>query len=318
MELGRSYIKQGKHKEAETVYEVALSLGRDQSLVYYGLAEYYFSLGRYTETTDAMKKAMELNPKITGWIEAYVEQEENFIEHGQHEGVEDINDGAATLGRHRNFVYEDLDEYFDAFGRYAEELEAFKKAMELNPNITNVEKLAGFYIQQNNFEESLEILFDAIKFWPGESYFYQLQVKSYEFQNKYDAKFILKFLREIETDNPELKENEIVQDYISFFEDKSRMQDKIEDWLKQDLEEIVHLCKSNNIQLIIQNYPYPYHSVNRLLGEVADKCSLPFVDNRAVFKGLAPYGKYFMDSDHNTAEGHKVVAGNVYSLLTAQ
>jgi len=87
------------------------------------------------------------------------------------------------------------------------------------------------------------------------------------------------------------------------------------------LGKIVEFCQENNIKLIIQNYPYPYFSVNKTLEELALKHSLPFVDNQSVFDNLVKKEgreKYFFDSDHCTPKGHDVMVENVYNVLVSE
>lgn len=325
LELGRIYVKQGKHEEAKTLYDSVQASGPARIAVYEGLGEYYVSLGKYDDASQAFRKVVEMNSRYMLWAEIYKANTIGCVERNRQK---DTAGGAPDEP-----FYVDLNDYEPLVGRYAPATEEFKSAVAGYAKMIDAKELselAELYIQQDNYFKSLDILFEAIENWPRESdyyylaksYYYDLAKssyyylgKSFELQDKHNAEFILNFLKKVKEDNSELAKNEILQDYIASYRDQSRRQDVLNDWLRQDLDEIARLCLDNDIDLIIQNYPYPYHAVNRILKEVAVKHDLPFVDNYGVFKELTPYVEYFIDPDHNTPEGHKVVTDNIYSVL---
>lgn len=326
LELGRSYVKQGKYEEAKILYDSVQAAGLARIAVYEGLGEYYVSLGKYDDASQAFRKVVEMNSRFMLWAEIY---KANTIGCVERDRQKDTAGGAPDEP-----FYVDLNDYEPLVGRYAPVTEEFKSAVAGYAKMIDAKELselAELYIQQDNYFKSLDILFEAIESWPKESdyyylaksYYYDLAKssyyylgKSFELQDKHNAEFILNFLKKVKEDNSELAKNEILQDYIASYRDQSRTRDVLNDWLRQDLDEIARLCLDNGIDLIIQNYPYPYHTINRILKEAAAKHDLPFVDNYRVVKELTPYVKYFIDPDHNTPEGHKVVANNIYSVLT--
>ena len=106
-----------------------------------------------------------------------------------------------------------------------------------------------------------------------------------------------------------------------FFKNREIWEQRIDDWLRNDLEQIVKFCKQKNITLIVQNYPYPYLKVNKILKEIADKYNLPFVDNYSIFSKLVAQNgeeKYFTDYDHCTLRGHKIMVQNIYKTLVVE
>jgi lysophospholipase L1-like esterase len=79
--------------------------------------------------------------------------------------------------------------------------------------------------------------------------------------------------------------------------------------------------KSKSIKLIIQNYPYCW--ANEIIKEVACRNSIPLVDNAAVFQKLVlrsdyKKGEYFAEDWHCNANGYRMIAENVYNVLTSE
>jgi tetratricopeptide (TPR) repeat protein len=162
---------------------------------------------------------------------------------------------------------------------------------------------------------------DMLRHNPRNFHVYYFLLKSYELQNKYDARDVRDFLEEIKQQDPSIINNATFMQYCSFFNDRKKWEKKLYQWLEHDLDEIADLCSRAGINLIIQNYPYPYHAVNEILKHASAKRGLLFVDNQSLFDKLtreASQEKYFKDDDHCTALGHAIMADNVIRALKSR
>lgn len=286
----RSHFENGRWEEAEKIYKKAIESDPDQDWAYFELGMLYKRTERWEEAEKILRKMLEVHP-------AY--QEAYFL----------------------------LGECYRRQGRLKEEEEMYKKAIDINPTLRAYAKLGELYIAQGRYDRVVESLCRALELhaeepwsWPHASSLYSLS-RAYALQSKYDSDYVLEAFERIIKKNPGLKKNEEFMDYVDFFKDKGEWEQKIERWLRRDLEEIVKLCHRSGIKLIIQNYPYPFTLANKALRDVASRHSIPFVDNRSVFDALvAKHGRerYFLDDDHCTIEGHKVMARNVYNVLVAE
>ncbi|MBZ0165571.1 MAG: hypothetical protein K8I00_02105, partial [Candidatus Omnitrophica bacterium] len=82
-----------------------------------------------------------------------------------------------------------------------------------------------------------------------------------------------------------------------------------------DLNNILQRSRDNGIELIIQNYPYPYLETNTILQDFALAHDLRFVDQFQTFEKLENKDSFFVDSDHCTREGHTIMAKNVLKAI---
>lgn len=180
-------------------------------------------------------------------------------------------------------------------------------------------KTAYYLVYYGNFSEAVYYFLKAFKQNPRldlHSYYYFS--KAFDLQNKYDAKFVLNELNDISKKHPKLKNNSSFNTCKESFKNRLLFENKILEWLKIDIENIIDICKDKNIKLIIQNYPFPYFAVNKTLKQISDQYNITFIDNYDIFSNLVKengYRRYFLDFDHCTEEGHKIMANNVYSVL---
>jgi len=92
-----------------------------------------------------------------------------------------------------------------------------------------------------------------------------------------------------------------------------------------NIEKIAELVRLKNKIIILQNYPNPHYDnfYNSAIQEAAVQYNIPFVDNKAQFEKLASLAEYstqdyFISDGHCNAKGYRVIAENVYNLLTAE
>ncbi len=147
---------------------------------------------------------------------------------------------------------------------------------------------------------------------------YWALVSLFKRQSRYGAGDIISFFDGLLHKHPALRESRLYMNYYAYFNDSKKWEDRIESWLAKDLEEIIKLCRENNIRLILQNYPYTYTRVNETLENTAMKFNVHFVDNHSVFQAFLTkdnYSDYFYDDEHCTPIGHQVMAENVFKTL---
>lgn len=180
-------------------------------------------------------------------------------------------------------------------------------------------RMAYYLIYYGKFSEAVEYFLKAFEQNPKlDLHCYYYFSKAFDLQNKYDAKYVLSEFDKISRKYPDLKNNTSFNTCKESFKNRARFERKILEWLQSDIEKIIYLCKKKNITLLMQNYPFPYHAVNKLLKQMAEKNNIIFVDNYSVFEKMTKergFDKYFLDFDHCTEEGHKIIANNVYSAL---
>lgn len=180
-------------------------------------------------------------------------------------------------------------------------------------------KMAYYLIYYGKFSEAVEYFLKAFEQNPKlDLHCYYYFSKAFDLQNKYDAKYVLNEFDKISLKYPYLKNNTFFNTCKKSFKNRLDFEKEILEWLQCDIEKIIYLCKKKNIKLFMQNYPFPYHAVNKLLRQIAEKNNIMFIDNYSVFEKMTEqygFGKYFLDFDHCTEEGHKIIADNVYSAL---
>lgn len=180
-----------------------------------------------------------------------------------------------------------------------------EKASGLFKKYFNIDRNSDLLVYQ--MTEFLEHVYDVI----GED-------------RKYDANLnlLVEDLQKKLENNPNLR-NKLIMDYFLFFKNiqTSYQNKEIEKRLREDLMQIVNICKKNNIKVIIQDYPLPYPMADMALRDTATKHSLPLVRNSRVFSELLKKeGKwtYFLGDNHCTALGYRVMAENIYKEIVSQ
>lgn len=108
-----------------------------------------------------------------------------------------------------------------------------------------------------------------------------------------------------------------ISNYIEILKEEN-VDSKIDDWVKADIEKTVRTCQRMGIKIILQNYPF-YNNANEILKDVAEKYSLPFVDNEHVFTKLWDKGEkredYFLPDAHCNDKGYRLTAENIYNKI---
>jgi len=221
--------------------------------------------------------------------------------------------------------------YLIRTGEYQKAAECYKEAVEKYPPSEFItcnlvffyrEAASEIYLKHGKYYDlAVENFLKAIELDPQENDNYYGMSKAYDMQSRYDSEYIFKFFQDMLKADAKLKDNKLFMNYLNLFSDKQGWEGKIKEWMENDLEAMVNLCQSRNVKLVMQNYPISYPMANNLLRKVADKHSLPFVENCSVFDKLISQEKrrvYLLDDDHCTQKGHHVMAENIYRVLAKE
>ena len=83
-----------------------------------------------------------------------------------------------------------------------------------------------------------------------------------------------------------------------------------------DLVEMVRMCKSRNISVLICNYPKSNEGIALAQKKAALLTHCPFVDNRTIFENLPNENDYITcDGLHPNDRGYRVVAENIFASI---
>jgi len=257
-------------------------------------AWYYYNTGKTQQAIKLLEDSIKDNPRSLENLCALAygyynsgdfQKSEKFLQQARH-----INPGSEFVRGQMDFFYRAAQKFYQKTGKLDLAMEYFRKAIELNPD------------DYKNY--------------------YNLS-QAYDLQSKYNAEFFIDFLQGLLQTQARLKDNAVFMAYLEFFKEKKQNEDKISSWLRNDLDKIVLLCKGNNTDIIIQNYPVSYPMANTALKNTATNHSLAFVDNLGIF-ALEQFpltdevNDYLLDDSHCTAKGHKLIAENIYSALTTK
>lgn len=89
--------------------------------------------------------------------------------------------------------------------------------------------------------------------------------------------------------------------------------------IQYDLKQIVELTKEKGIGLILQTYPFRLKDANSEARKMSEMYGFPLVDNEKLFEEkLKDYDSkdFFVADGHCNAQGYRMIAENVYAVLT--
>ena len=262
VKLGWSYKNQGKFYESEQAFKKALELNPNDAGVYAELGWVYRFQGEPTKAKQLFKKAIKLNPS--------------------HEG------GYLGLG----WLYKDQNRFLEA-----EQL--LNKAISLNhANEFAFIGLARFYADQRKFLEAEQLLKKAIEFNPNNDSYYGCLATIY----------------------CEIGKNELSNSYS---EKASNLRKKYYNPVTiNNYYKLKQIIDRRNIKLVCMQYPVRnIEPLKMIFKEEAD--NVIFVDNERIFKdaiGKKGYNKYFTDMfggdfGHCTQKGNKLLAENIANAI---
>lgn len=178
--------------------------------------------------------------------------------------------------------------------------------------------LSEFYFASKQFNLSVKYLLKAIPLDPTDEKNYTLLVKAFNLQNQYDGTAIVKVLESMIARNPRIRERKDFNNYYVLFQNKKKWEEEINQGVLDNLNEIITLAKENQIEIVLQNYPYPYPDINEIIKKAAQTHQVSLVDNASRFATLTQeegWDKYFMKDGHCTTNGYRVIAENVYNTI---
>jgi tetratricopeptide (TPR) repeat protein len=140
--LALTYLTQGQYPEAILLYQKSIGLlvsDKDKALSWNGLGNAYRCINDYTNAVAAYRKAAELDPNTAG----------------MREGTDNILTGQDPRNAQ---AWDDLGELFLRMGSYTEAMDAFQKAIDLEPNSgKSYANLARTFVSQNNYKEAVPL-----------------------------------------------------------------------------------------------------------------------------------------------------------------
>ncbi len=181
--------------------------------------------------------------------------------------------------------YHAIGRIYRVHGKRQKAKEFFKKAIEINPKRT-----ASLLAFANNFVRD-----------PA--------------RDREDMQFLEKYK----------DQNPVVYDIFEKISDREKYNQRIKEWVRQDVAHMIQICQRKKIVVVLQNYPNPQNlkyisDINMILKETAREYAVPFVDNSQVFQELSARGEneedYFSaDKTHCNEKGYKVMAENIYNCI---
>ena len=267
-------------------------------------AWYYYNKGKRREAVEFCEEALKTNPN----------------------SIEILCTLALFYYNEDFYISENNQEYHPQEYEIQQAAAFYSKALQIAPESEFVlDRLAYFYMwcaedygDRNRFDLAVDFFSKTIELDPANTVVLHFLTKAYGLQSKYDADYIIQTFQKMLKNNADLNENKFFMNYFAFFKNKEKWDKKNERQLKKNLEEIVELCQKNKVEVVFQNYPYPYSATNRILENIALKYSLPFVDNCAIFNELVAgegRSRYFLDDSHCTTKGYQVMAENIYNII---
>lgn len=148
---------------------------------------------------------------------------------------------------------------------------------------------------------------------PNDDDAYYWMVRAFDRQSEITANQVVEKLEEIGSVWG-VEQSPYLASYIRLFKEQDTWASQVDQWVRDDLEDIVKTLQGQGINVVLQNYPAGYPQANLALADTAKKFSLPFVDNFAVFAGL-DHALYIQDADNATNLGHRQIARNVLQVL---
>jgi tetratricopeptide (TPR) repeat protein len=214
-------------------------------------------------------------------------------------------------------------------GRFEQAEPYYVRALQAHPSSRFVRGQASFFysnagrdcIKMGRYGDAVDYLFKAIEQNPDDEYHYYAMSRAFGLQSRYDADGMVERCEALLDADPSLRQNQKFMNHMEMFEHRQEWEQRVDEWLETDLEEIRRLCERSGATVVVQNYPVSYPHANDRLQALSQAHELPLVDNLSAFQQvIARSGRepYLFDDDHCTPQGHRLMAETVYGALEAE
>jgi tetratricopeptide (TPR) repeat protein len=222
--------------------------------------------------------------------------------------------GSVSRAKNYGISYNDTGWAYKNQGEYDKALMCFKEGLKANPaDSRNYSAIGWIYIDQGEYDKALKWLKAGIKMNPVDTNGYNGIGRIYKDQGKYRE--AIEFFKNSEKFNPELK------DFIKMFEAGENINVKIVDWVSDDIEKIIKICKENQVTIMLQDYP-EHAEFSDVFKNIALKHSIFFVDNYQIFREMWNRGfnrnDYFVTDGHCNSKGYAIMARNLYDKIIVE
>jgi len=198
-------------------------------------------------------------------------------------------------------------------GKYKEAMAWHTKIIEANPNFSNsYESLGRIHLALGDREEAKKYLKKAIEIDPGpvQRYGAFANFVSDTTMDKEDLQFLKKYV----------KVNPAVRDVMEEVSARRKYIEELRTWIAADINSIIKEAHRKGIKVVLQNYAnYNLEMtafINEILRQIAQKESVPFVDNERAFAELKNKEEYFaFDKVHCNEKGYGIMAENLYKCI---
>ncbi|MFA6217658.1 MAG: tetratricopeptide repeat protein [Candidatus Omnitrophota bacterium] len=308
--MGTVLTIQQFYTQATGFFQQAIELDPADARSYGGLALCYKENRDYQNALAWFKKALRLSPEDS---RIYWNVGSIYLEQREFAEAEKWFSEAITRNPRDSRAYYYMGKFYKDQGKYVEALQWFDKGLRVDPqDWSNYYGFACVYSERNEFGQAVPWIKQGIKAAPAslENLNYRLIVYVFRQVMPYDE--VVTFIRGI------MQNAGVPRDVWEFYNARDIGQ-KEGAWLEHDLDSIARICKEKNIPVMFQNYPFGFDFASLVLQKVAEKNSIPFVDNRRVFDALWEKGEkrgdYSVPDGHCNGKGYGVIANNIYEKL---
>jgi len=257
-------------------------------IAYYNIGLLYYLQINCNEAIKYFQKAIEINKTKE---EYYLAIANTYKLTGNYKNAIKYLEQGLTFNKRKDCLLLELGKVYIEEANYQKAVEIFEKGIQLNPLCIN------FYQHLNSLRNTSEIIKSDINEFISH---HKINLKNkYYYINDFQ-----KFNKQYSNRLQEINQNNNINIL----------------WIRNDLNKIINICKSNNTKIIIQNYYYN-DVANSILEEVATKNNIPFVNNFNSFINLGndlmkyrePIGYGF--GGHPNAKGYGLIAKNLYDKI---
>jgi len=307
-EMGLRYHRSGNYEEAKRWFSEGIRANPGFSKNYNGLGFVFEQQRNYDEAMRWFKEALNLaaNDSLNHYGIGLIYLRQCKYE----EAVKWFKEGL-RLEPGNSDNYFGMGQVCNAQGNYDEAAKWFEEAIRINPlKGKRYFRLADVYIIQGKYGQAWEWLKKGMMMEPSNFKDYEGIIRIFKDKGKYQEG--IAFFKQLAQIEPK------VNDFLKLLEAKEGIYSKIRQWVINDTEKIIKICKVNKVPIILQNYPENYGFLD-VLKAVAQRNNIPFVDNDQTFKQMFSKvyrrNDYFVPNNHCNQKGYGIIAKNIYNKI---